>query len=71
MHLTGANKKKLKTVWSIFIKMTCNECRWKIEKHECPWDFMYDEPNVDYAEDCIDYRAIYTPSDAFKEVYYE
>ncbi len=51
--------------------MTCNECRWKIEKHECPWDFMYDEPNVDYAEDCIDYRAIYRPSDAFKEVYYE
>lgn len=51
--------------------MTCNECRWKIEKHECPWDFMYDEPNVDYAEDCIDYRAIYTPSDAFSEVNYE
>lgn len=51
--------------------MTCNECRWKIEKHECPWDFMYDEEDIDYAEDCIDYRAIYTPSDAFNEVNYE
>ena len=49
------------------VNMTCNECRWKIEKHECPWDFMYDEDNIDYAEDCIDYRAIYCDFDKFKD----
>lgn len=43
---------------------TCEECRWKIERHECPWDFMY--KNTDYAEDCIDFRHINWPHDAFK-----
>ena len=48
------------------VNMTCNECRWKVERKECPWDFMYDEDNIDYAEDCIDYRTIYCDSDKFK-----
>lgn len=43
---------------------TCDECRWKIERHECPWDFMY--KNTDYAEDCDDFRHINWPHDAFK-----
>ena len=47
--------------------MTCNECRWKIERHDCPWDFMYDEERVDYAEDCVDFRYINDKNDAFKE----
>lgn len=34
---------------------TCNDCKWKNEKHKCPWDYMYDEPEVDYAEDCTDF----------------
>ena len=37
---------------------TCNDCRWKIERNECPYDYMYDEEDVDYAEDCIDFRNI-------------
>jgi len=45
--------------------MTCNECRWKVERKECPWDFMYDEPDVDYAEDCDDFRNIKDPHEAF------
>lgn len=43
--------------------MTCNNCRWKIERKECPWD--YDYQNTDYAEDCIDYRNVNSPETAF------
>lgn len=43
---------------------TCNTCRWKVERNECPWDWQYSD--TDYAEDCIDYRATYFDSDAFK-----
>ncbi len=43
--------------------MICNECRWKIERHNCPWDFMYEDN--DYAEDCMDFRWIKNPEDAF------
>lgn len=43
---------------------TCNECRWKVERHECPWDLMY--KGTDYAEDCIDFRNINRPYDAFE-----
>ena len=45
--------------------MTCDECRWKVERNECPWDYMY--ADTDYAEDCIDARAIYFEETAFKE----
>jgi len=47
--------------------MTCNECRWKIERNECPWDFMYDGEGINYAEDCIDARNINFPETAFKQ----
>ena len=33
---------------------TCDMCRWKVEKQDCPWNFMYN--STDYAEDCIDFR---------------
>lgn len=42
---------------------TCNDCRWKNEKHDCPWDYMYDEKNIDYAEDCTDFRNVNEKSD--------
>ena len=42
---------------------TCNECRWKTERHECPWDYMYEE--TDYAEDCMDFRNISFEETAF------
>lgn len=42
---------------------TCDECRWNVERHECPWDFMYKSTN--YAEDCDDFRHINWPHDAF------
>lgn len=45
-------------------KMTCNECRWKVEKGECPWDFLYID--TDWAPDCCDWRYINDPNDAFK-----
>ena len=45
--------------------MTCNDCRWKIERHECPWDYMYE--GDDYAEDCDDFRYVNFPEDAFAE----
>lgn len=43
---------------------TCNECRWNVERHECPWDFLY--KGTDYAEDCDDFRHINWPQDVFK-----
>ena len=46
--------------------MTCDDCRWKQERHECPWNFMYDEPDVDYAYDCVDFRNIEDPNSEFK-----
>lgn len=45
---------------------TCDECRWKIEKGECPWNFDYDENNP-YAEDCIDFRSIRHSESRFKD----
>jgi len=45
--------------------MTCDGCRWKVEKNECPWEFMYKD--TDYAEDCIDFRWIKDPKDSFSE----
>ena len=42
---------------------TCDECRWNVERHECPWNFQYID--TDYAEDCIDFRDIYWYRDAF------
>lgn len=44
---------------------TCNSCRWKIERKECPWNFDYDEDHP-YAEDCIDFRNVDFPETAFK-----
>ena len=45
--------------------MTCDDCRWKTERHECPWDYQYDKEDVDYAEDCTDFRNVNNPWDAF------
>ena len=45
---------------------TCNDCRWKNEKHDCPWDYMYDEKDIDYAEDCTDFRNVNEKSDEFR-----
>lgn len=44
---------------------TCDDCRWKIERHECPWDYDYDNEHP-YAEDCIDFRNINSPESVFK-----
>lgn len=33
--------------------MNCDDCRWKIERKECPWDFDYED--TDYAYDCVDF----------------
>ena len=44
--------------------MTCDDCRWKIERKDCPWNFDYDKDH-DYAEDCCDFRNIKFPEDAF------
>lgn len=49
------------------LNFTCDDCRWKIERHGCPWNFDYDEEHP-WAEDCIDFRWIKNESDAFKEV---
>ena len=46
--------------------MTCEDCRWKTERDQCPWDYMY--INDDYAEDCMDFRYTKSPEDAFDEV---
>ena len=27
---------------------TCNDCRWKIERNECPWNYEYDEMLGEY-----------------------
>lgn len=45
--------------------MTCEECRWKTERGECPCD--YDYLGTDYAEDCDDFRYDKFPETAFKE----
>lgn len=45
--------------------MTCEECRWKTERGECPWN--YDYKDTDYAEDCIDFRYIKSQETAFNE----
>lgn len=47
--------------------MTCEECRWKTERGECPWN--YDYRGTDYAEDCDDFRYIKFQETAFKESY--
>ena len=44
---------------------TCDQCRWKVERDDCPWDFDYE--GTDYAEDCVDFRYINDPSDAFEK----
>ena len=43
--------------------MTCEECRWKTERNWCPWSNDYE--GTDYAEDCVDFRNIASPEDAF------
>lgn len=43
---------------------TCNDCRWKIERNECPWDYEYDEKHP-WAEDCPDFRNIGSPHSVF------
>ena len=43
---------------------TCAECRWKVERNECPWDWQY--ADTDYAADCIDYRDVDDKWSAFK-----
>ena len=45
--------------------MKCDECRWKVERDECPWEFMYE--NSDYAEDCVDFHWVEDPRDIFSE----
>lgn len=42
---------------------TCDDCRFKVELNDCPWDFMYGE--TDYAEDCMDFRYTGFPETAF------
>ena len=46
--------------------MTCEDCRWRTERNQCPWDYMYTDTN--YAEDCMDFRYTKSPEDAFDEV---
>ena len=43
---------------------TCDDCRWKIERNECPWDYEYDEKHP-WAEDCPDFRNIGSPHSVF------
>lgn len=45
--------------------MKCQQCRWFVEKHDCPWDYQYIK--TDYAEDCTDFRNIDNPGDSFEE----
>ena len=45
--------------------MTCDECRWKKERNECPWDYQY--VDTDHAEDCIDFRCVRFQEDAFTD----
>ena len=45
---------------------TCDDCRWKVERHECPWDYDYDKDNP-WAEDCCDFRNINFSEDAFND----
>ena len=44
---------------------TCDDCRWKVELNECPWDFDYDKDHP-WAEDCCDFRNVRFPEDAFE-----
>ena len=46
---------------------TCDECRWKTERKECPWDYMYNEEEVDYAEDCVDFRNVNFKDSEFQQ----
>ena len=45
--------------------MTCDECRWKVERNRCPWDYLYKDD--DCAEDCVDARNINWPDTAFQD----
>lgn len=45
---------------------TCDDCRWKVERKECPWGFDYDEKHS-YAEDCCDFRNAKYPESRFKQ----
>ena len=45
--------------------MTCEECRWKTERGECPLDYQYED--TDWAEDCDDFRYIKSSKSAFEE----
>lgn len=38
----------------VVILMTCDQCRWKTERGECPCNDDYKD--TDYAEDCVDFR---------------
>lgn len=44
---------------------TCDDCRWKVELNECPWNFDYDKDHP-WAEDCCDFRNVRFPEDAFE-----
>lgn len=44
---------------------TCNECRWKTERNECPEGFDYEWTN--YAEDCDNFRNVKFEETAFSE----
>ena len=52
------------TNWNCYY-CTCNDCRWAIQRKECPWNYDYE--GTDYAEDCIDFRNINYPESEFKE----
>lgn len=45
---------------------TCDNCRWKIELNDCPWDYDYDKAHS-YAEDCCHFRNISDHSSKFLE----
>ena len=45
---------------------TCDDCRWKVERNECPWNYDYDKDHQ-YAEDCCDFRDINLSEEAFTE----
>lgn len=42
----------------------CDQCRWKVERKECPWDYLYDD-DTNCAQYCCDFRHIEWESDAF------
>lgn len=45
---------------------TCDDCRWKVERHDCPWNYDYDEEKP-WAEDCCDFRNIRFPESKFED----